>query len=285
MNLNETVDLLKAAAEPTRFRLLALCARGQITVSELVEVLGQSQPRISRHLKLLANAGLIERHRSGKFVYYRVPKNGESFRHARLILSLIASSESQLDDDLDTLLQRTSTEIPAQIQSQRRFNRAILDIAATGAIGALLDIGVGSARIMKLLANHATRLVGIDNNRVARQHARRVLSEAGLTNCSVLNGDMYQLPFDYSEFDTVVMDEVLYESDEPVFALTEAARAMSENGRLVILEKFQLTNLSDAEHKISNWVHQSGLFVTSMRPVSGDSAHWIIVIATKDISK
>ncbi len=282
MTLDNTIDLLKAAAEPTRFRLLALCARGQITVSELVEVLGQSQPRISRHLKLLANAGLIERHRSGKFVYYRVPKNGESFQKARMILSLIASNDSQLDDDLDALLQRTSTDLPARIQSERLFNRAILDVAATGAIGALLDIGVGSARIMKLLANHASRLVGIDNNRVARQHARRVLKEAGLTNCSVINGDMYQLPFDYGEFDTVVMDEVLYASDEPVFALTEASRTLSDNGRLIILEKFQTNQLGAAEKRLSDWVHQAGLTVTSTRPVHGEDAHWVIVIATRN---
>lgn len=281
MNLDETVKLLKAAAEPTRFRLLALCTRGQITVSELVEVLGQSQPRISRHLKLLANAGLIERHRSGKYAYYRVPKNGQASRRARLILSLIASDDSQLDQDLDSLMQRTATDIPAQIQYERHFNRAILDVAATGAIGALLDVGVGSARTMKLLAHHASRLVGIDNDRVARQNARRVLSEAGLTNCSVLNGDMYQLPFDHGEFDTVIMDEILYESDEPVFALTEAARTMSENGRLIILENFESDSLSEAGHRISDWVHQSDLSVTSTRTVNGVNTHWLITVATK----
>ncbi|MFK8030185.1 MAG: ArsR/SmtB family transcription factor [Gammaproteobacteria bacterium] len=282
MQLDSTIDMLKAAAEPTRFRLLALCARGPITVSELVVVLGQSQPRISRHLKLLASAGLIERHRNGKFVYYRVPKNGESFRQARMILSLVASNDEQLEADLDELMTRTTDETPSQIQADRLFNRAILDVAATGAIGALLDIGVGSARIMKLLASHATRLVGIDNNRIARQQARTTLNEAGLTNCSVLNGDMYQLPFDYNEFDTVIMDEVLYSADEAVFALTEAARTLCEHGRLIILEKFDLADLADAESTISTWIRQSNLSVTSMRPVNGGHVHWLIVIAQKN---
>ena len=284
MSLDLTIDMLKAAAEPTRFRLLALCARGQITVSELVEILGQSQPRISRHLKLLASAGLIERHRSGKYVYYRVPKNGESFRKARMILSLVVSNDSTLEKDLNGLMARPTDETPAQIQAERLFNRAILDVAATGAIGALLDIGVGSARIMKLLATHATRLVGIDNNRVARQHARESLKVAGLTNCSVLNGDMYQLPFDYNEFDTVIMDEVLYASDEPVFALTEAARTLTAKGRLIILEKIRLSDLSGVESKISDWLKQSQLSAVTMRPVNGGDVHWLIVIASKNTS-
>jgi len=283
MLFEPAIDMLKAAAEPTRYRLLALCARGRITVSELVEVLGQSQPRISRHLKLLASAGLIERDRSGKYVYYRVPENGESSRNARMILSLVASDDQTLKEDLDRFMSRASEDTPSIVQAERLFNRAILDVAATGAIGALLDIGVGSARIMKLLSTHATRLVGIDNDRVARQHARTSLTKAGLTNCSVLSGDMYQLPFDYNEFDTVVMDEVLFSSDEPVFALTEAARTLTSAGRLIILEQFHQSEVSNAESTLSAWLKQSQLSAVSMRSVRGVDKQWLIIIASKTL--
>lgn len=282
MNLDKTIETLKAAAEPTRYRLLALCSRGQMSVNELVEVLGQSQPRVSRHLKLLTEAGLVERQRSGKHVYYQIPAGGDASRKARLVLSFIASNDPQLETDLHQATQRTPPTVPVRIKSARLFNRAILDIAATGAIGALLDIGVGSARIMKLLASNATRLVGVDNDRAARQRARQELQKAGLTNCSVLPGDMYQLPFDHGEFNTVIMDEVLLDCDEPVFALTEATRTLTRGGRLMILEQFKNRNDEhELESRVSHWIEQCALTLTVRRSVSSEDTRWLIVIATK----
>ncbi|NNF17748.1 MAG: metalloregulator ArsR/SmtB family transcription factor [Gammaproteobacteria bacterium] len=282
MNLSETIDTLKAAAEPTRFRLLSLCARSQMSVTELVDVLGQSQPRVSRHLKRLCDAGLIERRRDGKHVFYHVPNRGDASQLARRLLSFVTVSDAQLEQDLNVAASRIPATTPTHIKSERLFNRAILDIAATGAIGAVLDIGTGSARIMKLLASYATRLVGVDNDRTARQQARLALQTAGLNNCSVLQGNMYQLPFDHGEFDTVIMDEILGDSDEPIFALTEAARTLADSGRLVILEQHQDPDkLHDVEIRLAKWLERCDLTSQVRRQIHGQDQHWLMVIASR----
>lgn len=280
MHFDQSIDALRAVADPIRYRLLALCSRGQMSVGELVMILGQSQPSISRHLRILANAGLIERYRDGKFMYYRVPDKGTSTGIVRTLLSLTAADDPQLTRDADAVARITEAMVPRSVFAERQFNRAVLSLAAQRSVGALLDVGMGNARIMKLLASSASRLVGVDNDRTARTAARRSLAAAGLANCSVLAGDMYQLPFDHAEFRTVVMDEVLLNSDAPGPALTEAARTLEPNGRLLIFERFQNSDpLSTAEEKIRAWLADTGLNDVSFEQVSSADVSWLLAAA------
>lgn len=208
---------LKALADPVRLRLLALCGQGECSVSELTCVLGQSQPRVSQHLKQLVEAGLLERFRDGKRVYYRVPSVRRGAE--RRLLALIPDDEPMLAADAAELRRLRGVELAPSASagsepgepgdSNRAIHRALLDLTLTAPLGNLLDVGCGRGRMLKLLASRANRAVGVDIDADARALARSDLMLAGLPNCSLRAGDMYRLPFATAEFDTVLLDGVL----------------------------------------------------------------------------
>src|ERR1041385_2231081 len=106
VSMEEILVALRAIAEPSRLRLLILCARGELTVSELTQILGQSQPRVSRHLKLLCEAGLLDRFKEGSWVFYRAADSGDSAELARALSSLVErENEPVLADDMRRLAQ------------------------------------------------------------------------------------------------------------------------------------------------------------------------------------
>jgi len=190
---------LKAFADPIRLRLLALCVRGECTVSELTQVMAQSQPRISQHLKQLCDAGLLERFRDGHFVYYRVPLGSEQAAHRRRLFALLPSDEPAYEKDFDKLCALRAEQglaVPDKDDDAARYlHRALIELTVAMPIGDLLDIGSGQGRILKLLGSRAKRAVGVDVDADARQLARAELLLAGVENCSLRNGDMYDLPF------------------------------------------------------------------------------------------
>ncbi|NBC23422.1 MAG: metalloregulator ArsR/SmtB family transcription factor, partial [Gammaproteobacteria bacterium] len=230
-SLDDTIRALKAAAEPTRLRLLVLCHRGESTVSELVRVLGQSQPRISRHLKLLCDAGLLERFRDGHWIYYRTPSAGAAALRVRRLLELVPAEAAELarDAELADAARRAAVEPETAplTAAERGLHRAVLDTMLTAPVGSLLDIGAGSARMLKLLGRRATRAVGVDIDGDQRRQARAQLAVAGLGNCTIRAGDARRLDLADGAFDTVILDEVLGQSDAPEQALAEAARVLA----------------------------------------------------------
>ncbi|MDZ7644766.1 MAG: metalloregulator ArsR/SmtB family transcription factor [Woeseiaceae bacterium] len=197
---------LKALADPVRLRLLALCQRGECSVSELTGVLGLSQPRVSQQLKLLCDAALLERFRDGQRVYYRLPPGGADAAR-RQLLALLPADEPQFAADAERLRELRSEGIDAQghtaaaTPEDRALHRAILDLTVAAPVGDLLDTGCGEGRLLKLLASRANRAVGVDIDADARNRARAELLLAGLGNCSLRQGDMYRLPFDAAALD------------------------------------------------------------------------------------
>ncbi|MEO1320479.1 MAG: metalloregulator ArsR/SmtB family transcription factor, partial [Pseudomonadota bacterium] len=228
---------LRAAADPTRLRLLSLCAAGEQTVGDLVDVLGQSQPRVSRHLKILCDAGLLERFRDGQYVYFRVPMSGPAHRVASALLGLVNDTDPVIDTDneaLDRVLgARQANEADPLL---RRFNRLVLDAFLSHPVGDLLDIGVGNGAVLKLLAGRAKSAFGVDIDLQSRREARRAVARASLANCTVRPGDMYALDFDDASFDTVVLDCVLLDASQPERALREALRVLRPGGHLLVTE-------------------------------------------------
>ncbi|MGH8193385.1 MAG: ArsR/SmtB family transcription factor [Woeseiaceae bacterium] len=277
---------LKSLADPVRLRLVALCRHGECSVTELTEVLGQSQPRVSQHLKQLCEAGLLERFRDGRRVYYRVTlAKGGTVR--RRLLELIPVDRF-IAADAERLRRLRGQGAPRPLPAptdedeptDRGVHRALLDLTITAPLGDLLDIGCGRGRTLKLLASRANRAVGVDVDANARQLARSELMLAGLPNCSLRQGDMYQLPFADGEFDTVILDAVLADAVRPVRALLEAKRLLRGGGRLIVLERLQSRSSTELQKSLAGWSATAGLRLGHARLVPKKAPAWSLSVAT-----
>ena len=280
------IQQLKILGDPTRLRLTALCRRGECSVSELTRVIGQSQPRISQQLKVLCEAQLLTRFRDGKRVFYRVPRNRDASPALKQLLELIPEDDPVFEADWNLLQQGRGERIgdialECQDESaQRALHRAILDLTVTAPIGDLLDVGCGRGSILKLLASRANRAVGVDIDANARQLARAELMLAGLPNCSLRKGDMYRLPFVDDEFNTIIIDDVLVDAQNPVRALSEAARLLRPGGRLFVLESVVKQSSGDIQSSLAEWSREAGLRLAPARLVPQKDPVWLVSVAT-----
>jgi ArsR family transcriptional regulator len=280
---------LKTLGDPTRLRLLALCRHGECSVSELTEAIGQSQPRVSQHLKKLCDAALLERFRDGRRVYYRIPALEGRAASGRRLLDLIPDADPVMVADADRLrvargLGNPGPAAPALAPVQavgRSVHRMLLDLTVTAPIGNLLDIGCGRGRLLKLLASRAHRAVGVDIDADARQLARTDLMLAGLPNCSLRQGDMYRLPFKDGEFDTIILDDVLADARYPVQALTEAKRLLSPGGRVFVLLALQNRAAMALQKSLAAWSASAGLRLAPARFAPEKSPAWLLSVATR----
>lgn len=299
--MQQLLDGLKAAAEPTRLRVLALCALGELSVTELTQILAQSQPRVSRHLKLLCDAGLLERHREGNWVFHRIGPSGEGAALARALVEQISPSDPELALDLKRLetirKQRAAAasayfrrnarkwdEIRTLHVDDREVERMLLGLMPRPSVEDLLDVGTGTGRILELLGPHATHAVGIDLSREMLAVARDKLGRAGLGNCAVRQADMYSLPFQSESMDLVTIHQVLHFAERPAAVVAEAARVLRDRGRMLIVDfarhdlEYLRTDhahrrLGFTEDEVVDWCADHGLrtaepLVLSGRPLS-----------------
>ncbi len=251
--MQELLAALRAAAEPTRLRLLALAARGAFCVTEFVEILGQSQPRLSRHLRLLCDAGLLERAREGANVWFTVPHGTDAGGLADALLARLPPDDATLESD-----RRGAARVLAERArvASASFNRqgadwdemraldlpagavelALLALLPQSDLGRLLDIGTGTGRLLELLGERVSSATGIDASRAMLALARARLAGLRLPTCTVRLGDMYRLPFPDASFDLVVLQMVLHYAEDPAAVLAEAARVLAPGGRLVVVD-------------------------------------------------
>jgi len=250
MSLMSAIQVLKAAADPTRLRLLALLANGEASVGELQEILEQSQPRVSRHLRLLADAGLVEKFRDGHWVYYRLASSLPPSTLVDEALALIGTDDESVARDraaLDRVKGKrerdafkvralNSTGI-AERPSAESLAEAVDECIGDRQLNEVLDIGCGGGALLRILGERVQSAVGIDVSRRMRLLARSRMHRAGLANCTVRNGDLVNLPFDDDSFDLVILDEVLDGFDEVVTGLREACRVLRPTGQLLIADR------------------------------------------------
>jgi ubiquinone/menaquinone biosynthesis C-methylase UbiE/DNA-binding transcriptional ArsR family regulator len=292
---DELSTMLKAAGEETRLRLLALLAEAELTVTELTEILRQSQPRISRHLRLLAESGLVVRFREGSWAFFRLPEHGDKAELARTLAALLDPDDRVMARDRERLAAvRAARATAAQAYFRehavewdriRRLHAA--DAAVEGEIQqaladrpfrSLLDLGTGTGRMLELLGPGLERGLGIDLSLDMLALARARLDRAGLRHCSVRHGDIYDLALPRDSFDVVIVHQVLHYLDDGARALREAARVLRPQGRLLVIDfaPHELEFLRDehahrrlgfAEETVSQWLQQAGLDVISHRSV------------------
>jgi SAM-dependent methyltransferase len=250
--MEQLLAALRATAEPTRLRLLALAAAGPFCVMEFTEILGQSQPRLSRHLKLLCEAGLLERQREGANVWFAVPPDGLGGL-VRDLLARLAADDPILEAD-----RRQAARVLAERAriASETFHRQgadwdemrALDLPAPAVeasllarvpehgIDRLLDIGTGTGRVLELLAPRIRQGIGVDASKAMLALARARLARAGLSHCAVRLADMYRLPLPDASVDMVVMQMVLHYAEQPDSVIAEAARVLRPGGRMLVID-------------------------------------------------
>jgi len=242
---------LRALAEPTRLRLLALAARGGFCVVDFTEILDQSQPRLSRHLKLLCDAGLLARLREGANVWFTLPED-ENGGLVRSLLARLPDQDPELAADRRQAARvlaerarhasRSFAENPAAWDEMRTIGLPA-EAAEAGLLallptppGRLLDLGTGTGWLLVQAAPRIKSGLGIDASRTMLALARSRLADAGFGHCSVRLADMYRLPLPDHAFDVVTLCMVLHHAEDPAAVLTEAARVLHPDGDLLIAE-------------------------------------------------
>jgi SAM-dependent methyltransferase len=293
MYLEDSVNSLKAASDPTRLRLLALLAAGEATVGELQAVLEQSQPRVSRHLRILSEGGLADRFRDGHSIYYRVPADPSARAFISVLLGRMDADEPTISADRNKMLHVRRTRaskawsgkevLLASGRSQIPGLAAEDDLAVAlaeipGDLGDLLDVGSGTGAVLCHLAARSREATGVDISPAMRVVARTRIREAGISNCTLRQGDMFALPFADNSFDTVLLDQVLTLADKPRDALKEASRVLRPAGRLLVLDRFgpvrssleQGRGLSGlAENQLAVMLAEVGLRSSPRRDLAG----------------
>lgn len=299
-NITELTDLLRVLQDPTRLRLLWVLRRGELSVGEVVQVTGLSQPRISRHLKLLCDARVVRRTPDQNEVYYRAAIDHD---HRALVAAVLSSlSES------DPVIARDRQRLNAILDSRQTRARALLarlgvrplgagDLSEVSAaidgllarrlprtangdpLGDMLDVGTGTGSMLRLLASRARRTIAVDLSRDMRLIARATVLSLGLVNCTVRQGDMYDLEFPDGRFDLVTMDRVLGTAGDPAAALGEAARVMNDEAHLLVVEP---GTTASGENPLERRLLRAGLSPVDLLSAVRDSVQ--VLLAAKGVS-
>jgi ubiquinone/menaquinone biosynthesis C-methylase UbiE len=291
---------LKAAGEATRLRILALLGEAELTVSELTAILRQSQPRISRHLRLLAEAGLVERFREGSWAFFRLGEHDGAADLARDLIGRLDPTDATLLRDRERLTAvRSARAAAAQAYFRRHaaewdrirklhvadeaVERAICGALAGSEIRALLDLGTGTGRMLELFGRSIERGLGLDMSLDMLALARARLDRAGLRHCSVRQGDIYDLALPKDSFDAVIIHQVLHFLDDGARAIHEAARVLRPGGRLLVVDfaPHDLEFLRDehahrrlgfAAETVTQWMKAAGLDLVLQENLSPEPA-------------
>ena len=285
--LTASLAVLRAMGEETRLRILALLSGGELSVSDLTDILGQSQPRISRHLKLLVEAGIVERHREGAWAFFRLADAPATRTAVGSILAGLDMADSVLAGDRLRLAEvRTQRADAAQAFFARLAPRwdslrslhaadasvesAILSVVGDAPVRSFLDLGTGTGRMLQILAPRAARAVGLDASHAMLAVARANLGRAGLSGIELRQGDVYAPPFGRDSFDLVLVHQVLHYLDDPARALSRAAGLLAPGGRLIIVdfapheveflrEREGHRRLGFARDQVAAWLAEAGL--------------------------
>ncbi|AEQ52022.1 ArsR/SmtB family transcription factor [Pelagibacterium halotolerans] len=289
----DIVLLLKAAGEVTRLRLLALLVQGELSVKDFTEILGQSQPRISRHLKLLADAGLVTRHAEGAWAYYRLNRDRTSGPLADWLMEHLDTDAAELRRDIEKLSalrvaqqDRAAAYFATIAQSWDRLRSlhvadsaleaAIVEAAGQGQVNMFLDLGTGTGRMLELLEGKYAEGIGLDSSREMLSVARAKLDAEGIENAQVRLGNITELDDYRRTADLVMLHQVLHYFDDPSIAIGHAAACLKPEGRMLVVDfaphdlEFLRTEqahrrLGMSEEQMALWARAAGLAVASCR--------------------
>lgn len=304
MNLDAVLNIFRAIGEETRLRIMVIIIRGEVTVSELTQILGQSQPRVSRHLKILSDAGLVERHREGSWMFYRATIDSDAFGGSvgpitAAMENLSRSSDRLIARDRDRFEQSRQARAAAaaayfeanaadwdQVRGLHLPESAIEEkmqaVVGQDPIANFVDIGTGTGRMLTLFSGAYAVGVGFDLSREMLTIARDNLEKERVLHAQVRHGDLFSLPLETASVDLVCVHQVLHFLAEPSAAVREAARLLRPGGRLLISD-FAPHNLEflrdDHAHRrlgfsdseVEAWCSASGLTLTETEALAPKS--------------
>jgi DNA-binding transcriptional ArsR family regulator len=282
---------LRAIAEPSRLRLLAILARGEFSVSELTAILAQSQPRVSRHLKLLDDCGVLERFREQHWMYYRVAGDTDGGQLARHLLGLLDPDDPVLAGDelrLRRVLEEragrsTGGDAGAGAKSAHELVPLVAAELGEHGLESLLYFGHAPDELLAGLGSRARRVVGMNPSRRVVQRARALLHSAGMNHCVLKQGEITALPQPSRSFDVVVIDRVLAGADRPGDSLREAARVLRAGGRILLIEDFEALERRTTEANplalLRSWLADAGLACDRLHPFDVSGAHLLLAAA------
>ena len=299
---------LRAAAEPTRLRIIALCGHAELSVTELVMILGQTQPRVSRHLKLLVEGGLLQRNKEGNRAYYRLSTEAEGADLARMLNDLMPGEDEVHALDLSRLssvkadrvryaesfldpYSQEIIELRGMWPPDEVIDKCILALLKDRSIQNLLDLGTGAGRILRTIAPFVVKGTGIDNSLEMLSIARARLDQDGIKNCQVRVGDMYRLPFKKNSFDLITINSLLRYAEEPKKVIAEAARVLEKKGALLIVDlaAHDLSELRDeyghswlgfSEAEMLEMLSEESLTVARVKHIDGQKLNVCIWLAS-----
>ena len=302
------VDSLRAVGEPTRLRVLGLLAIEELSVMELSRILDQSQPRVSRHLKLLADAGLIERFPDGARVFYRLSSDPKARRLIDTVLDLAEDAEDDPDlAGLEAVRSQRDAEAAAYFEqvapswdsirsryvSETAVEAAIERAAGPGPFERLVDLGTGSGRMLTLLSRRARVSIGLDLSQNMLNIARANVSRAGLERIELRHGDIFATRLPSHSADLVLVHQVLHYLTDPAAAIAEAARLVAPGGKLLIVdfaphdhedlrEEHQHRRLGFADDEVRRWLAEAGLTPSAAIALPPDSEGLTVIIWTSE---
>jgi ubiquinone/menaquinone biosynthesis C-methylase UbiE len=291
--VDRLLDIFRALGDPTRLRIFALLRRMELSVGELAQVLGQSQPRVSRHIRILADAGLTARRREGSWVFLTLaedPRNEpllaaieqaagdwveeDSARLAAVRSERAAAAERYFEahaDDWDAI---RSLYVP-----ERDVEAAMAKLLGGRTVGRLVDLGTGTGRMIELFGGEASRALGVDRSPEMLRLARAKLADA-VPGAELRQGDLTALPLNDNIADTVILHQVLHFVPQPGAALAEAARLVADGGRMLIVdfaphEREELRardahqRLGFSDGQIAAWLQAGGLHLIETKELQG----------------
>ena len=283
------LDSFKALGDPTRLRITLLLQHCELTTTELCGILGQTQPRVSRHLKLLVEAGILLRHAEGSKAFYRTSPSEPSRGLLEYVSHTLQPLEPQLVGDLDRLeqvRQARSTSATAYFSSvasewdqlrslhvsDKKVETTLLEMAGKDSFSTLVDIGTGTGRMLELFADRVAKAVGVDENAAMLNVARSNLDRPELQHCSVRKASAYSLELEPDSVDLAVFHHVLHFLDDPGRAICEAARVLEPGGQLLLvdfaahkIERFRIDyshrRLGFTDAEVDSWLQTAGLML------------------------
>ena len=306
------LDIFRALADATRLRILALLGSMELSIGELAQVLGQSQPRVSRHVKILCDAGLAERRKEGSWVFVAL---GKPAKVAPVVAALKAWNDIEADHwavaDAARLAavraDRASSAagwfeanagqwdaIRSMHVAEEQVEAAIADVLGDAPMGTLIDIGTGTGRMLELFGGKAKQALGIDRSSEMLRLARAKLSERGLANAELRQADLYALPLGDGEADAAIIHHVLHFAQQPGAAIAEAARVLGPGGRLLIADfaphdreelraRDAHTRLGFSDEQIAAWFAAAGLMPARTETLEGGELTVKLWLARKPV--
>lgn len=304
MSLDDTLNVFRAIGEETRLRIMGLLARGELTVSEITQILGQSQPRVSRHLKILADAGLAERHREGAWMFYRVASGAYQDPSLSAVLEAVktmgASSDRLIARDTERFQQsreQRAAQAAEYFQNNARewtrlrrlhlpesdIEKRMVELVGDDRLGLFIDLGTGTGRMLEIFADRYASAVGYDLSHDMLAIARTNLEQANIDHAQVRHGDLFSLPLEAESADAVCIHQVLHFLAEPASAVAEAARLLKPGGRLIISDfaPHDLEFLRDehahrrlgfSDEEVRDWCASTGLQLEKIETLSPSSS-------------